>query len=187
MAACSSCQHQLCAAAAAGHVTCVRALLHTPTREVDTPRALLDSVNVRNCRDGGKTPISWAALNGHVECVRALMDGGADVNKGGGGGTPIFYAARRGHVECVRALMDGGADVNEGLCNITPISWAAWDGHVDCVRALMHGGADVNKGSTRAGPPAHLRPDAAWKLHRRRTVAAARRAWTSPSSAGGTD
>ena len=83
--------------------------------------------------NNGRTPLSWAARNGHEAVVRLLVAmGGVDVNsKDSKGQTPLSWAARNGHEAVVRLLVAmGGVDVNskdsEGQ---RALPWAARNRH----------------------------------------------------------
>ncbi len=106
--------------------------------------------NVNAADNDGWTPLTWAAWNGHDECVRLLLAApGIDVNKATNDGyTPLFLAAWKGHVECVRLLLVApGIDVNKAdKYGWTPLYQAALYGHVECVRLLLAApDIDVNK------------------------------------------
>lgn len=49
-----------------------------------------------NCRNNsGNTPLHWAALNTHLECVKALVEAGADLDiKNDAGHDAVFLAER---------------------------------------------------------------------------------------------
>jgi ankyrin repeat protein len=49
-----------------------------------------------NCRNNsGNTPLHWAALNAHLECVKALVEAGADLDvKNDAGHDAVFLAER---------------------------------------------------------------------------------------------
>ncbi len=57
----------------------------------------------------GKSVLSWAVGNGHVEVARLLLENGADPNTKGMFGPPLVMAASNGFVEIVRALLQHGA------------------------------------------------------------------------------
>ena len=99
-----------------------------------------------NVKDGGdRTPLHYAASNGHVSIVSALLGSGAEVNvKENRGWTPLHYAARNGHVSIVSALLGSGAEVNvKNRSGETPLHYAVY-GHVSVVSALLGSGAEVN-------------------------------------------
>ena len=67
--------------------------------------------------DDGKTPLHWAAAQGHLSIVSALIAAGADVNeKGFRGWTPLHEAAAlinsSDRLSIILALIAAGADVN---------------------------------------------------------------------------
>ena len=66
-------------------------------------------VNHRN--HSGNTPLHWAALNTHLDCVKALVEAGADVTiKNDAGHDAVFLAERAAW--SAAAEEDGDADEN---------------------------------------------------------------------------
>jgi len=67
-----------------------------------------------NAKGGtGRTPLHWAAIEGHKEIAELLIAEGADVNaKNNRDMTPLHQAARSGRKEVAELLIAKGADVN---------------------------------------------------------------------------
>jgi len=89
----------------------------------------------------GRTPLSWAAGNGH-EGIVALLLGRKDVNPHSSSKslrTPLSWAAANGHEGIVKLLLvrgDGNSDTpNAYHCNIA-LSLAAENGHEAIMRLL---------------------------------------------------
>jgi ankyrin repeat protein len=89
----------------------------------------------------GRTPLSWAAGNGHGEGVAFLLwnfDMGLD-RADRNDRTPLSWAAGSGHGECLELLLNSDHDPNvtdnDGR---TPLSWAAANGHDECVELLLY-------------------------------------------------
>ena len=82
--------------------------------------------NVNGKDDYGRTPLHWAAINGHLPAVQYLLGRGADINsKGCYGDTPLHDAANNGHLQTVQHLVDRGATINVKAGNgDTPLSWS---------------------------------------------------------------
>ncbi|KAF7235495.1 hypothetical protein EG68_11188 [Paragonimus skrjabini miyazakii] len=66
-----------------------------------------------NCRDAvGKTPLHYAALNGHFEIIRLLLCNRAIVDVADANNvTPLHLAARNDHLRCAQLLCMAGADI----------------------------------------------------------------------------
>ncbi|GAT20835.1 ankyrin repeat protein [Aspergillus luchuensis] len=93
----------------------------------------------------GRTPLSWAAENGHEGVIKLLLDTGrVDIESKDSehGRTPLSWAARYGHERVVQLLLDTRrVDVeSKDLDNQTPLSWAAEIGHEGVVKLLLDTG-----------------------------------------------
>ncbi|KAL2010484.1 hypothetical protein VTN00DRAFT_6291 [Thermoascus crustaceus] len=77
--------------AANGNVEILTYLLQTLAS--DGPNELPSLINHRN--NSGNTPLHWAALNTHLDCVKALVEAGADIDiKNDTGHDAVFLAER---------------------------------------------------------------------------------------------
>ena len=114
----------------------------------NTLELLLDTGKVdADLKDGyGRTPLWWAAGNGHEAVVKLLLDTGkvdADLKDSAYGQTPLSWAAENGHEAVVKLLLDTGkvdADSKDSKYGQTPLSWAAKIGHEAIVKLLLDSG-----------------------------------------------
>ena len=123
---------QLRAAAQAGDVDEVRALLEPP-KPASTHSAMDDRLRA-------------AAQAGDVAEIRAFLEGGGDVRGTDWlGMTALHWAAYRGHAAAVEALLAGGGAVRarDRYGRTALHCAAAWD-RCAAIRALLAGGADVD-------------------------------------------
>jgi len=148
---------------------------------------LNDGTEVNAKGETGRTPLHWAAIEGHKEIAELLIAKGADVNtKTNDGKTPLdeainpFYnnteianllhkhggkhgtihsAVGGGDVEAVKEFLAAGADVKDKR-GFTPLHWASIAGYKETVELLIDNGADVN--AMRGGGGAPLSYAASW-------------------------
>ena len=103
------------------------------------------TINLNSKDSAQRTPLSWAAENGHEAVVKLLLAKSADIEaKSGFGQTPLSKAARNGHEAVVKLLLAKGADIEarDNYCR-TPVSLAAQYGHEAVVKLLLVRGADI--------------------------------------------
>ena len=96
----------------------------------------------------GRTPLSWAAGNGHEGVVKLLL-WRKDINPNSSfdfGQTPLLWAARNGHEGIVQLLLaqnNVNPNTSDTMYGKTPLWWAADNGHKAVVKLLL-GQKDVN-------------------------------------------
>lgn len=103
--------------------------------------------NVEARDPAGRTPVSWAAGEGHLRAIRWLVASGVDFEAlDTRGRTSLFHAARNGHSDVVDTLATLGSNIDgtddEGS---TPLIQSAANGHADVVRLLLEKGANFGQ------------------------------------------
>ncbi|THD24012.1 Cortactin-binding protein 2 [Fasciola gigantica] len=109
-------EEALCKAAASGNLGLTARILH---ERVD-----------QNCKDEvGRSPLHYAALNGHFEIIRLLLSNKATVDVADANHvTPLHLAARKDHLRCAQLLCLAGADILKTCSSgCTPRDLAPYD------------------------------------------------------------
>jgi TolB-like protein/ankyrin repeat protein/class 3 adenylate cyclase len=141
----------------------------------DVKRLITEGANVNITDYFGKSPLHFAAKNGHVEITALIVNAGADIEAKAQGypdnrvfdATPLIVAAQQGHSKVAEVLINAGADINAETRDSggtwSTIHHAAFDGHTEVVRLLVAAGDDIEeKGGSRLETPLFL---AAMKGH----------------------
>ena len=116
--------------------------------------ALLLAANASPNVDTGEhgwTPINYAVMNGHTQCVAMLIKAGATLDgKDEAGLSPVHYAALRGHVDVLKLLLEANAptDLLSESEKQTPLLMACATSFVrdddSTIDVLLAHGVDVN-------------------------------------------
>jgi hypothetical protein len=111
--------------------------------DLDRVRSLLDRgspVDVRD--DEGRTPLMWAARQGHFDTAKLLIGCGADVNaKNNRGFVPLMSAASKPTI--ARLLLEAGAEADiKDDYRQTPLMSAVQSDCVEVAKMLLEKGAD---------------------------------------------
>jgi hypothetical protein len=119
--------------------------------------ALLERLHGVDPEDkGGRTPLSWAAGNGHEVAVKLLLDRGANIeSKDNDRQTPLLRVADNGNKAVAKLLLDRGANIEskDDKLGQTPLLWAASNGHEAVVKLLLDRGAAIESKSKSGQTP----------------------------------
>lgn len=112
---------------------------------VDVERLVAAGTTVDAVDAESRTPMMFAAFNGHRQVVSFLLTQGAKVDsKDLSGRTGLMYASSGPYFETVEVLLDAGAEVNTqgSLEGFTALMTASAEGQIEIVRLLLERGAD---------------------------------------------
>jgi ankyrin repeat protein len=95
---------------------------------------------------GGRSALSWAAINGNAEAMAFLVQAGAEADHpDDGGNTPVHLATLRGHEDGIRVLAAARADLDrKNGDGKTPLFIAQSSGDDKTAILLLSLGADPN-------------------------------------------
>jgi ankyrin repeat protein len=123
------------------------------TERVKTTLEPFNPDYIIDVREGGYTPLLFAARVGDLASARLLVAAGADVNETAPSGTSAtVVAAHSGHGELAAFLLEKGADPNAGGAGYTALHAAILHKDPALVRALLAHGADPNAPVLRSTP-----------------------------------
>jgi len=106
---------------------------------------LTDGLDVNTVDEDGRTPLMYAAFNGHDEILRLLIDKGALINASDTNGrTALMMASSGPYPATVKTLLDHQADPNltDKEEHFTALMYAAAEGQLDAVKILLAYNAD---------------------------------------------
>jgi ankyrin repeat protein len=88
----------------------------------------------------GRTPLWWAARNGHEGIVKLQLEAKADIDvkDKDGGWMPFWWAALNKYESIVKILLEAKADVEStDKHGQTPLLWAAQNGPEGVIKLLL--------------------------------------------------
>ena len=124
---------------------------------LDVVKQLLDATpGLLNAQDdSGRTPLIYAAANGHAPVVKMLLERGAKANLPDKElVTPLHWAAGMGQAAIVQLLLDKGAKDSLDALDLNgkrPRDWAASQGHPE-VAALLDAAKPAGPGKPAVNP-----------------------------------
>ncbi|TAQ90799.1 hypothetical protein B7494_g866 [Chlorociboria aeruginascens] len=106
----------------------------------------LNKLDIKQKDRLNRTPLSWAASNGHEAVVKLLLEKGAKLGaRNKRGQTLLWYAIDNGHEAVVELLLEKGAEINiKDNSGRTPLWWAASTGYEAIVKLLLKNSAEVD-------------------------------------------
>ncbi|KAI0387296.1 hypothetical protein F5Y04DRAFT_274154 [Hypomontagnella monticulosa] len=113
----------------------------------------------------GRTPLMYAAAEGHKATVQMLLKNSADVQVNDIlRQTSLIHAVVKGNLDIIRLLLTHGADPGlRDIFNRTPLIWAINAEHISTVKLLLECGASITDGDSCGQSPLSW---ATWKGQR---------------------
>jgi ankyrin repeat protein len=112
--------------------------------------------------DSGMTPLHWAVMNGHYNCVKLLVENGVNVDcLNSGLNSPMLIASAFGYKEIIFYLLDHGADITmrnlkDYDCLLMLLLYGALSFNVEeIIIAFKIRGIDINKQDISGVTPLH--------------------------------
>jgi len=133
--------------------------LHFATASIKIFEILIEhGANINLKSDIYGTPMTRAAILGHLDVVKYLIEKKADINvKTATGETPLMAAAEHGYFEIVKALLQEKAEVNPQMNDgSSALHFAASQGHFEIVKALLEKKANVNAKTNKGSYALHF-------------------------------
>jgi ankyrin repeat protein len=127
-------------------------LLYVGGRYVTSPPANPAGIVVE-AKQGGFTPLLFAAQQDDLESAKVLLDAGASANDADAGGTSaLVLAAHSASGRVAALLLEHGADPNAAGSGYSALHAAVLRGDVSLVKDLLKRGGDPNARLTRGTP-----------------------------------
>jgi ankyrin repeat protein len=121
-------------------------------------RLLEQEVSVDTRDNCGRTPLMWAALNGHEDMCKLLIANKASVGVYEADGlNPLIFAILDGNKDVCKLLIANKASVEvEFSGRWVPLHYAACHGHKDVCRLLIENKASIDAKSRIGETPLHI-------------------------------
>ncbi|KAI7974824.1 hypothetical protein EIK77_004916 [Talaromyces pinophilus] len=143
----TSCPREYRSSAPSGQIRWSPLLFATKNGLVTTVKRLLENGISLDVKDDTyrRSPLAWAALEGHKDVVALLLKHGANTEaEDKSRQTPLMLAAMKGHDTVVEILLKQGANIeSEDQRRRVALSWAAGEGHNFVVDLLLKWDADI--------------------------------------------
>jgi ankyrin repeat protein len=121
------------------------------TETMDDQKPLKKGTELDSKDRRGRTPLSWAAENGHEAVVKLLLEKGAELDSKDNiyGRTPLSWAAKTGREAVVKLLLEKGAELDSKDIRGRTLSWAA-------VKLQLEKGAELESKDKQGQTPLSL-------------------------------